>query len=78
MRLFVLAMVGLLFVALAGLEVVMSALPDEPIAVNQVRQGPDGDGNGFALPAEAAGGPAVVCSSTPLDSPAIEGGSSGF
>ena len=65
MRVFMLTMVGLLVLALAGLEVVMSALPEEPITPMQVRQELNGsalapDTGGAALPADAAP-PALLC-----------------
>ena len=65
MRVFMLSLVGLLVLALAGLEVVMSALPDEPITPLQVREQLNGstlapDAGGSALPAGAAP-PSLVC-----------------
>jgi len=69
MRLFALTMVGLLMLALAGLEMVMSALPEEPTAPFQVRE----ELNGSALPADAARPPALLCSGqAPLEPVTID------
>jgi hypothetical protein len=58
MKIFIVTVLTLLIVSLAGLEMVMSSLPDEPITPAEVR-GYDPESRGYALPADAA--PPVVC-----------------
>ena len=83
MRVFVLTMVGLLVLALAGLEVVMSALPQEPITPLQVQElngsalAPDAGGS--ALPADAAHAPALLCrDGVPFEPAALGEPAAGF
>jgi len=52
MRTFALSVVALLVLSLAGLEMVMSALPGEPVTPTEVR--------GYALPRDTAA-PSVLC-----------------
>jgi hypothetical protein len=59
MKIFIITVLTLLIVSLAGLEMVMSSLPDEPITPAEVR-GYDPESRGYALPAGAA---PVVCDS---------------
>jgi hypothetical protein len=69
MRIFIVAVLALLVVSLAGLEVVMSSLPDEPITPAEVRaHGPDGQG--YALPADAGALPLICDTAHTLASPA--------
>jgi len=53
MRIFALTVVALLVLSLAGLEMVMSALPDEPVTPAEVR--------GYALPRDVGAPRPVLC-----------------
>ena len=53
MKIFIVTVLTLLIVSLAGLEMVMSSLPDEPITPAEVR-GYDPESRGYALPADPA------------------------
>jgi hypothetical protein len=66
MKVFLLTVAALLVLSLAGLEMVMSSLPDDPITPTEVRaSAPDGPGS--ALPADAA---SAVCGTDGAFAPA--------
>jgi hypothetical protein len=67
MKIFIITVLTLLIVSLAGLEMVMSSLPDEPITPAEVR-GYDPESRGYALPADPT--PPVVCDTGELFAPA--------
>ncbi len=53
MKILVLTALALLVLSLAGLEIVTSALPDEPITPAEIR--------GYALPGEGQGAKPLLC-----------------
>ena len=71
MKILVLTALALLIVSLAGLEMVTSALPDEPITPAEIR--------GFALPGDGEDANPLLCDSRPPFAPfAPDAGASGY